>query len=46
MITKIQQTITNQFRVLWKDGDYKGGYHDFNTNTEALNYINKLKNGR
>ena len=23
MKTKIQQTVTNQFRVLWKEGDFR-----------------------
>tara|TARA_B100001057_G_scaffold232197_1_gene232412 strand:- start:357 stop:503 length:147 start_codon:yes stop_codon:yes gene_type:complete len=44
MKTKIQRTVTNQFRVLWKEGDFRGGYNDFNTNEQAINYIKELKN--
>ena len=38
MKTKIQQTVTNQFRVLWKEGEFRGGYHDFNTNEQEENH--------
>lgn len=37
--TKIIETINGDYRVLWKDGKYKGGYKDFNTKKQAEQYI-------
>jgi hypothetical protein len=42
MKTKIKITINDQYRVLWKKDEIFGGYKDFNTEKEALNYIKKL----
>ena len=44
MKTKITETVFNTYRVLWKDGKLKGGYRDFYSNQEAINYIKELKN--
>ena len=44
MKTKITKTAFNTYRVLWKDGELKGGYRDFYSNQEAINYIKELKN--
>ena len=44
MKTKITETAFNTYRVLWKDGKLKGGYRDFYSNQEAINYAKELKN--
>ena len=41
MVTKIEQLITDYYRVHWKDGEFRGGYRDFPSLEEAEEY-NKL----
>jgi len=42
MKTKIQFTINNQFRVIWKNGEIFGGYEDFSSKELAEKFIKKL----
>tara|TARA_R100000734_G_C3265156_1_gene62686 strand:- start:452 stop:586 length:135 start_codon:yes stop_codon:yes gene_type:complete len=37
--TKIIETINGDYRVIWQEGKYKGGYKDFNTKEAAKKYI-------
>tara|TARA_B100000085_G_C18561833_1_gene519915 strand:+ start:4765 stop:4911 length:147 start_codon:yes stop_codon:yes gene_type:complete len=45
MRTKITETITNKFRVLWSDcNGLRGGYQDFDTLDQAKDFNNlKIK---
>ncbi len=38
METKIEQLITDYYRVHWKDGEFRGGYRDFPSLEEAEEY--------
>ena len=40
--TQLSQTITGEYRVIWKQGETRGGYEDFNTETQAMKFINDI----
>ena len=45
MKTKIQTTITNQFRVIWQaDDNIRAGFKDFTTMMQAESYVKQLEN--
>ena len=45
MKTKIQETIANQFRVIWQaDDNIRAGFKDFTTRMQAESYIKQLEN--
>ena len=45
MKTKIQKTISNQFRVIWQaDDNIRAGFEDFTTMMQAESYVKQLQN--